>query len=486
MSLSQQAKNGVKWTIVSSVSGAVFQLLQMSILAHYLEKKAFGIMAIALFVINFSQLFIDMGISNAIIYRQDVNHKQLSTLYWLNLIIGLLFFSLLFVVAPFVSTFYNEPLLKNIIIWIGISFLIQPFGMQFSVLLRKELLFKELAIRDIVSKFCGFLVGIVLAYLGFGIYSLVFSNLVFIVIDTIMLLIIGLKIHRPSFYFRISEIKIFLSFGIFQMGEKTLNYVNDQIDSLIIGKLLGVNVLGNYNVSKNFTLKPYQAVNPVLTKVAFPVMAKVQDDISKLKYIYLKIERLLATVNFPVYFCMAFFANNVVHLVFGKNWDEAIQPLRILAIYSLIRSTMNPIGSLQLARGKAGQGFYWNLFQFFLVPIFVFVGSRYNIIGVCYSLVLAQFCFFLIAWRIMVKELCKATFTEYCSVFVMPIIVGLIPVVILFPTTYYFNFNNSTLLSLALLISYFVLVGIVNLAINKNYIVELISFLFKKSKVELL
>ncbi|MCC6289111.1 MAG: oligosaccharide flippase family protein [Chitinophagaceae bacterium] len=201
MSLAVKAKAGVKWTTISAIVGALSQLLLTVILARFLGKKDFGLMAIAIFVINFSQLFIDLGISNAIIYNQNVDKKQLSTLYWMNIILGVFLFCIILIISPYVAVFYKEPELKNIINLIGITFLIQPFGMQFSTLLRKELHFKEVAIRNIISKVAGLLLGFAFGYYGFGVYALVYSTILTSLFDTIMFVIMGRKIHSPSFYF---------------------------------------------------------------------------------------------------------------------------------------------------------------------------------------------------------------------------------------------------------------------------------------------
>jgi O-antigen/teichoic acid export membrane protein len=246
MSLKEKAIGGAKWTTVSAVISAVVQLLQIAILAHFLDKKDFGLMALAVFVIGISQIFMDMGISNAIIYKKDVTHEQLSTMYWLNICMGVLIYLLLFILAPFVAAFYHEPKLVGVLNWIALTFVIQPFGQQFETLLIKGLRFRALAIRDVFSKTIGLISGVLLAYFHFGVYSLVFANLLMATISTLLLIIIGLRFHKPGFFFSLRDLKEqgFLSFGLYQIGEKVINYFNAQCDTLIVGKLLGMDVEG--------------------------------------------------------------------------------------------------------------------------------------------------------------------------------------------------------------------------------------------------
>jgi O-antigen/teichoic acid export membrane protein len=139
MGLKQQAISGVKWTTLSSVINTGIQLVQLAILTRLLKATDFGLMALVMVVIGFSQMFIDMGISNAIIYKQKVTDNQLNSLYWLNIFAGIIIFVIVFFLSPFVSQFYHEPELKNLILLVGITFLIQPFGQQFMILLQKNL-----------------------------------------------------------------------------------------------------------------------------------------------------------------------------------------------------------------------------------------------------------------------------------------------------------------------------------------------------------
>jgi O-antigen/teichoic acid export membrane protein len=481
--LKGKASAGVKWTSVAALVSAMSQLLLVIVLARFLDKSDFGVMALALFVINFSQLFIDMGVSNAIIHHGEVNKNQLSSLYWLNVFTGVLIFLSLLLLSPCIATFYEEPKLQSVINLVALTFLIQPFGMQFSVLLQKNLQFKSIAIRDILSKIIGFFVGAIFAYLEYGVYSLVFSTIASALINTIAVLIIGLPFYKPSFHFRYSDVKPFLSFGFFQMGEKMANFFNSQVDSVIIGKFLGVGSLGVYNVAKNLVMRPTQIINPVVTKVAFPVMSRVKDDISKLRKIYIKVIGFLSYINFPIFLFLAFFSEHIVTTLFGNQWLEAIPVLRVLALYFLIRSTGNPLGALQLARGRADWGFYWNIILLIFIPLSIFIGSRWGIIGVCYAFLLVQILLFIPAWYYMVRPLCEVSFYHYLNAFCRPFITSLIPVLILkFGQKYLEAFveHNLGLLFLELLI-YSLLFLIINFMVNRNVFEEFKRFLIPRS-----
>ncbi len=180
----------------------------------------------------------------------------------------------------------------------------------------------------------------------------------------------GLKEYKPSFVFKVGKIKEFLSFGAYQMGEKSINYFNSQVDTILIGKLLGMEALGIYSIAKQLIMRPAQVINPIITKVTFPTMAKVQEDTERLKKIYLKTMNYLSSINFPIYAFLFVMAPDLVPLIFGDKWYEAIVIVQILSIYGAIRST----GSLLLANW----GFYWNLGLFFYIKS---MGTSRNFLG---------------------------------------------------------------------------------------------------------
>ncbi|MFT5660629.1 MAG: O-antigen/teichoic acid export membrane protein [Sulfurimonas sp.] len=438
MSLKAKAITGLKWTTFSSIIVTILQLLQLAILARFLDASAFGLMALVMVVIGFSQVFLDMGISNAIIHKQEITHTQLSTLYWVNILAGLTIFFIVLLIAPLVSEFYKEPELTKLIVIVGLTFIIQPFGQQFMVLWQKEMRFSEIAKIDIVNKSVSLIVSIYLAYKGYGVYALAYGTLAGVVSQTIQFMYLGLQEHKPSFVFKLGDIKEFLNFGLYQMGEKTINYFNYQIDTILIGKLLGTEALGIYTIAKQIIMRPIQVINPIISKVTFPVMAKIQNNTEKLKDIYLKMINYLSSINFPIYVFIFVFAHEIVLVMFGEKWLEAVYIMQILSIWGALKSTGNPLGSLLLAKGKANWGFFWNLGLFFYIPTGIYIGSHWGLEGISWALVFLSFPLGMIAsWYFMVRALCGARFVEYHKEIFIPMIIAVISGLVVFLATYY-------------------------------------------------
>lgn len=426
MSLKQKTVRALKWTTITSIYVSILQILQIVILTRVLDPADFGLMAIVLFVANLSTIFVDFGISNAIIHRRNVSKDALSSLYIANVLIGLLIFGALFFSSGLIARVYKEMDLKALLQYISITFLILPFGQQFQVLLQKALQFKKISVRDIVSRSISFGFTVTFAFQGMGVFSLVYGYIIHTLISTILIIISGSKYHCPHFHFKSSDIRPFLSFGFFQMGEKIVNYLNKEIDTLLIGKFLGMEILGIYNIAKEFLSKPSRLINPIITKVAFPVMSIIQQDTGRVTQLYLKALKYLSFLNCLVFFFFCLFANEIVNFFFGPDWAAAVPIVRILSIYMLLRSIGNPVGSLQLALGRADLGFYFNLVLLALVPVCVYIGHFWGIEGVAWVLLISQVLLYYPSWKFMVNQLIPVSFKVYVKSHYKFWIIGLV------------------------------------------------------------
>jgi O-antigen/teichoic acid export membrane protein len=478
LNLKAQAVNGVKWTSLSAIISTILQFLQLAILARFIEPSAFGLMALVMVVIGFSQAFLDMGLSNAIIHKQTISQTQLSTLYWVNNITGIILFILICALAPVIARFYNEPELTKLISIVATTFIILPLGQQFMTLWQKKMRFDDIAKITISTKLISLVVSVYFAYLGHGVYALVYGTVTSSVVQTIQYLRKGLKEYKPSFVFNLKEINEFLWFGAYQMGDRTLNYFSFQIDTIIIGKILGVEALGIYTIAKQIIMRPSQIINPIITKVTFPTMSIIQEDVKKLKTIYLKTINYLASINFPIYAGIAVFSQEIVSIMFGEKYLEAIIIVQILAIWGAIRSTGNPVGSLLLAKGKANWGFWWNLCLFFYYPIGIFFGSHWGIEGVSWALVSLSIPTMIANWKFLVKPLCEAHFIEYHKQIFTPFVISLfigggtfISIHFIEHTVIRIVIGSLTGLSIAFGMNYFM---------NKSFVNEMQSFRNKK------
>lgn len=427
MDLRTQAFSGARWTTFATATSTTTQLLQLVVLARILPPEAFGLMAMVTIVIGFAQAYADAGISSAIIYHQDITSEQLSSLYWLNILAGIVIFVVLWLLTPFIAGLFNEPQLTSLLHAVSVVFLIVPLGRQYEVLLQKELKFNLLARQEIIAAIVSAVLVISCAFAGLGVWSLVIGQLTLISVQTIMLLWVGIRIHRPSAHFRFQDLQGYWQFGVYQIGERSINFLVQRMDQLIIGSLLGAQALGYYSFAFNLVSQPQSRINPIVTKVAFPTFAKTQDDVPRLQRGYLAVLKMLTAINAPLLIGMAVLAPMFIPLVFGNQWLPSVVLVQLTAIISLMRSIGNPVGSLLLAKGRADLGFKWNLGLLLFSSPAIYIAALWgNVITVAFAWLLLQAILQLPAYIWLVRPLVGPCGKPYINAVARPTALALI------------------------------------------------------------
>lgn len=360
-SLRGSAVRGVKWTSLAMVAVTILGLAQLAILTRLLSTSDFGLMSMIATVVGFAQVYADMGFSNAIIYRQDADSDQLSSLYWANIIVSVALGAVLVAVAPLVAAFFHEPSLVQPLRLVCLTFVITPLGQQFEVLLQRELEFGLLARRDIAAAAAGLIVAVATAAAGQGVYALVWGQLAQASVRAVTTAALGWRRWRPRLHLRWHDLHGFISFGLYQVGERSIYYWAANVDYLLIGRYLGPSQLGVYTIAYNLVVLPLAKLNPVLTKVAFPVFARKQDDPTALRRGFGELIELVAFVTFPLLIGLGVTAPVAVPVIFGPGWESAAVLVQIMVVMGLLKCLSNPFGSILLAKGRADVGFWLNV-----------------------------------------------------------------------------------------------------------------------------
>ncbi|KMM58511.1 Teichuronic acid biosynthesis protein TuaB [Bacillus glycinifermentans] len=358
--ITKQILNGAKWTSASTLIITVIQIVQFALLGNMMTIAEFGLVGMLTTFTVFTQIVLDMGFGAALIQKETVNERQLSTLYWLNIITGMALFAGLFFLSPVIAGFYQRDELVLLIRILAVMFLIAPVGQQYQYLLQKELRFQVLSKIEAGANALSFVLLIVLIFLIDPILAYVLSQVFLNSFKGIMFFAVYLKKWRPSFVFAPLEVKDFFSFGAFQLASRLVNRLGANIDMILIGRFLGAEALGIYNLAYQIITIPVMRINPIITRVAFPVFSKNQSDNTTLREGFLNMTKLLALASFPLLIGLATVSDLFIEVVFGEKWLPAVPVLNILAIVGLLRVLMNPNGSVLLAKGRADLAFYWD------------------------------------------------------------------------------------------------------------------------------
>jgi lipopolysaccharide exporter len=405
---------GVRSAGSSTVIINILQLVQLFVLARLLAPSDFGLMGMVTVVMGFASVILDLGIGNAIIHRQGVTGQSLSSLYWLNLLVGLILFCAMWAIAPLIVGIYAEPRLSGIIFWLSLIFLITPVGQPFQTLLEKHLEFGQLAKIETAAAGVGVIMAIAMALAGGRVFALVLGVLANSGAKALLLAVIGGATWKPSLRFSFADLEGYVSFGLNHVGQRAVNYLTANIDFFLIGSFLGAQTLGYYALAYNLASLPSAKINAVIARVFFPVFTQVQNDIVKLRDGYLRTQKLTSMIHIPVLFGMAIVAPVAVPLFFGEAWAESVLLLQILTIVGLFRAVAGTVGPLLLASGRPDLGFKWSLMIVaFQVPGLYLGLLTGGAVGVAAAFAMLQCFYFPLNYLILIRTLLGACLRDY-------------------------------------------------------------------------
>jgi len=438
-SIELKAASGIRWTTLNTVSITVIQLVQLGIIGRILGPEAFGLMAMVMVVMESGGIFADVGLSSAIIQRKEQKKEELSTLYWFNIIIGFIVFSVVYLFTPVIAIGFRIAEIESLLPVTALSFLISPFGLQFQTLLRKYLRFDVIAKINIFSAITGMLTAIDCALNDYGVWSLVWGGLINVAVRTGLLIGWGWRAKwQPKLHFKWSDMHGYLAFGLYRVGAMVANQISSRADQILIGVLMGPVALGYYNIAFRLVMEPIQKINPILTSVAFPIFSIIQDDTARLKRGFFRMIRFLMSVNAPVLIGMAVVAPMAVPLLIGEKWLPSIPLVQILSFYALVRSLGNAGGSLIIAKGRANWTFYWNIALLLIIPAVVYFSSfKGEMVHIAFALVVMQVVLFFFHYRAFIRNLIGPCLPEYLYSLGFPIILAFAMGAVVFICSYF-------------------------------------------------
>jgi len=459
MSLREKAAKGVVWSVIQKWGRAAISTVTFIILSRLLTPEAFGLVALASVFTTFVDIFVEQGLSAAIVQRADLERGHLDTAFWISVLIGMLLTVGFMAASGLVAAFFNEPRLAPVLSVLSLSFILSVLSSTQIAILERKLAFKSLATRSLVATTVGGLVGMGMAFAGFGVWSLVAQELARGLAAAIVLW--RVSDWRPGFNVSKKHYKDLFGFGIAVAGNNALKAVVRRSDDFLIGYYLGPTLLGYYTVGYRLLLVMIRVVTGIINSVAFATFSRLQQNRERMRRAFYKVTQYTSLLAFPVFLGMAVLAPELVLALFGDKWAPSIPVMQVLAFIGILQSVLFFNGSVMRACGKPS----WELGVMFLTAVCSVIGFllvvQQGIVAVAAAFVIVGYLLAPISY-IAVRKLIQIDLRTYLWQFAPSLSACLIMVAVILGLKYLFKDQS---LNLYLELSMYVLAGVLTYAL---------------------
>lgn len=386
MSLEQRAAAGVAWTGAGKSLVQLIGVVVTLALLRLLGPSDFGLVAMVAVATGFLGLFGEMGFSAALIQREELEERHSSSVFWLNLLIGVALAALLASSAPLIADFYHEPRLVGLVRVLALDFVLSPFGMVHHAMLSRRMQFRELARAEVVAALAGSSVALGMALAGYGFWALVGRVLATTAVEAAVLWLVSS--WRPKLLFSGGALRSLFGYSANLFGYSTLNYWSSQIDDLLIGRFFGAAPLGLYGRAYSTMMMPVTEVGAVLARVMFPAFSRLQHDRAQTKEIYLRLLAVIGFLTFPVMFGLAVSSRPFILVLFGEQWVGAATVLSIYCVVGASHAIGSTVAWIYKSSGRTDVMLRWGLFAAFVTIGAIVLGVRFGSIesvAACYA-----------------------------------------------------------------------------------------------------
>lgn len=393
--IKKKAVNGVLWVAIEKYSIMAVQFISGLILARLLTPYDYGCIGMLAIFMVVARSIIDSGFGSALIQKKRPTQEDYSTIFYWNIGMALIMYGVLFVTSPYIAAFYRLPELSNILRVQGLLLFVTALSIVQANQLRKTFKFKKIALATILASVTSLAVGVVMAYNGYGVWSLVALNMVSAIVP---MLIYWLTCKwRPMLVFSVESFKKLFSFGFFMFLTNIINNIGNNIQGLLIGRFYTPATMGYYGKANSIESLASHSISTILTQVTYPLYAEAQDDKKILVNAIKKITMSLAYISFPMMFLLIMLAKPLFVILYSEKWLPSVPYFQLLCIAGLAACLQAVNAQSIAAIGKSKVMFKWTIVKRVLGLLFLLVGFwLFDIWGLLVGMVISAWIIYLI------------------------------------------------------------------------------------------
>ena len=377
------------WIAVDKWGTRFVSLFTLVVLARLLAPADFGIVALASTFVTFASIFVDYGFSKALVQRRDLEREHMDAAFWVTCVLGIALFVVTLAVAPMVAALMKTPELAPVLRWMAVALLVNAISGTPAALLERGLKFKQLAARRVTSSFVGGAVGIGVALLGGGVWSLVAQTIVGSVVGCVALW--WASTWRPRFSFHMTSLRQLLPVGIGVFGIEVIGFLNGQADRLLIGFFMTPQDLGYYFMGVRVLQIMGELFSSVFSAMSLPAFSRMQDDRDRLRSWLYRFTGTSSMITLPIFFLAALLAPVAMPWVLGSQWQSSVPIFQVLTFVGALTAVAYYDRSALLALGRTRTAFLLTFGQSLLGLLFIAIALPFGILAVAIAVALRQY-----------------------------------------------------------------------------------------------
>src|ERR1700730_8771322 len=372
--MKEQTIRGSFWTLIDAAGGQVLSLLAFLVLARLLVPQDYGVVALATSILAIPRVLLNEVLAAALIQRDDLQDGHINAAFWANLGLAGVFIVLAQIAAGWIAETTGEPLVGPAVRWLSLSLIATALTSIVGAIYRRKFHYSTFALRTLIATASAAIVGVGMAFFGYGVWSLIVSQIVQAVTGA-WVMWIGLT-WRPRFEFSFAAFRTLYKFASHVMAGNALRFATDRIDQIIIGSFLGVLALGYYYMALRLLTTINFMTISLVDNVMLPALSRMQDDRNKLVETYISMIWAAAILWVPTVAGLGLISSHLVPVLFGHKWDAAVPVILIVSVTAASQALVRPTSQVLLAVGKPNVNVLINLIQLAITVVSFIVGVR--------------------------------------------------------------------------------------------------------------
>ena len=373
----RQSLTGSFWSLIERFAKMGIQILCMFVIAWFVPPADFGLVSMMSIFLAFSTILIDSGFGQALVHEQNVTHEDESSIFWFNIVLGIIVYAAFYILAPIIAAFYNEPQLTLLLRVAFIAIIFQSFIVVQQGLLFKGIEFKMVSKISFWAVLLSGIAGIVVSYIRRDVWGLIVQNLLFAILQTVFFW--GYCRWRPHFFFSIRCVRKYLRFSMNLLGSNLLAAITDNLANLFVGKAYNATILGHYTMANKIPYLTSGTVCYSIKRVSYSMMSTFQDDNVKLARYSQRVVGTLFWILAPIMVLLFVFADIFVGTLFSPEWAPAATYLRYFAVIGFVYCFSDINQDILLVKGRTDILFRLDIVRRFILVVLLFVGIQYSV-----------------------------------------------------------------------------------------------------------